>query len=48
MEKENAKQKKTKEKAANAVPDDQSNIRVDSFIKIFDPESKKVYLETRA
>ena len=31
-----------------ATPDEQQTIQVDSFIKIFDPESKEVHLETRA
>lgn len=40
-------QQETKAKSSDRVPDDHSNIRVDSFIKIHDPESKEIYLETR-
>lgn len=48
MTNKQSKHKETKEKPEKSVPDDQSNVRVDSFIKIYDPESKQIYLETRA
>ena len=48
MKKTNNEDNNVQVNEVTATPDEQQNIQVDSFIKIFDPESKEVHLETRA